>query len=150
MDTKETASFSTKCRPLNALSKTCNFNFSVLTCMVLFFFLSEWFFFFLIYLFYFGCTGSPLLHSGFSLVEGSRGYPLLRCTGFSLRWLLLLRSTGPRRAGSRAQAQQLWCMDPAAPPHVGSSQTRAQTRVPCIGRRILNHCATREALYGTF
>ena len=33
----------------------------------------------------------------------------------------------------------------AAPQHVGSSQTRAQTRVPCIGRRILNHCATREA-----
>ena len=29
--------------------------------------------------------------------------------------------------------------------HVGSSQTRARTRVPCIGRRILNHCATREA-----
>ena len=33
-----------------------------------------------------------------------------------------------------------------APWHVGSSQTRARTRVPCIGRQILNHCATREAL----
>ena len=31
-----------------------------------------------------------------------------------------------------------------APPHVGSSQTRDGTRVPCTGRRILNHCATRE------
>ena len=31
------------------------------------------------------------------------------------------------------------------PRHVGSSQTRARTRVPCIGRQILNHCATREA-----
>ena len=31
--------------------------------------------------------------------------------------------------------------------HVGSSQTRAGTRVPCIGRQILNHCATREALW---
>ena len=31
-----------------------------------------------------------------------------------------------------------------APRHVGSSQTRARTRVPCIGRRILNHCTTRE------
>ena len=30
-----------------------------------------------------------------------------------------------------------------APRHVGSSRTRARTRVPCIGRRILNHCATR-------
>ena len=29
--------------------------------------------------------------------------------------------------------------------HVGSSQTRAQTPVPCIGRQILNPCATREA-----
>ena len=26
-----------------------------------------------------------------------------------------------------------------------SSQTRARTRVPCIGRQILSHCATREA-----
>ena len=33
-----------------------------------------------------------------------------------------------------------------APRHVGSSQTRDRTRVPCIGRRILNHCATREVL----
>ena len=30
---------------------------------------------------------------------------------------------------------------------MGSSQTRARTHVPCIGRQILNHCATREALY---
>ena len=29
---------------------------------------------------------------------------------------------------------------------MGSSQTRAQTRVPCISRQILNHCAIREAL----
>ena len=29
--------------------------------------------------------------------------------------------------------------------HVGSSQTRARTRIPCIGRQILNHCTTREA-----
>ena len=29
---------------------------------------------------------------------------------------------------------------------MGSSQTRAWTHVPCIGRRILDHCATREAL----
>ena len=32
-----------------------------------------------------------------------------------------------------------------APRHVGSSQTRARTRVPCVGWQILNHCATREA-----
>ena len=37
-----------------------------------------------------------------------------------------------------AQAQQLWLTGLVAPWHVGSSQTRARTRVPCIGRQILN------------
>ena len=36
---------------------------------------------------------------GLSLVAASRGYSSLWCVGFSLRWLLLLRSTGSRRAG---------------------------------------------------
>ena len=40
----------------------------------------------------------------------------------------------------------MWLTGPVAPRHMGSSQTRARTRVPCIGRQILNHCATREAL----
>ena len=31
-----------------------------------------------------------------------------------------------------------------APRHVGSSRTRDRTPVPCISKRILNHCATRE------
>ena len=44
-----------------------------------------------------------------------------------------------------AQAQQLWLTGLVAPRHVGSSQTRARTCVPCISRQILNHCATREA-----
>ena len=34
-----------------------------------------------------------------SLVAVSRGYSSLRCSGFSLQWLLLLWSTGFRRAG---------------------------------------------------
>ena len=46
--------------------------------------------------------------------------------------------------GSRAQAQLLWCTGLVALQHVGSSRTRDQTCVPCIGRRILNHGATRE------
>ena len=97
---------------------------------------------------------------GLSLVVASMGYSLLWCTGFSLRWLFLLHSTGPRcagfsscgtwaqqlwLAGSRVQAQQLWCTGLVALRHVGFSWTRARTRVPCIGRQILNHCATREA-----
>ena len=36
---------------------------------------------------------------GLSLVAVSRGYSLLRCAGFSLWWVHLLRSTGSRRAG---------------------------------------------------
>ena len=73
-----------------------------------------------------------------SLVAASGGYSLLRCAGFSLRWLLLLQSTG-----SRVQAQYLWLTGLVALQHVGSSWTRDRTRVPCIGRQILNHCATR-------
>ena len=48
-------------------------------------------FFFLIclFIFIFGCVGS---FSGW-------GYSSLRCAGFSLQWLLLLRSTGSRRTG---------------------------------------------------
>ena len=55
---------------------------------------------------------------------------------------------GPSRCGAQApdaQAQQPWRTGPAAPRHVGSSQTRARTRVPCVSRQTLNHCATREA-----
>ena len=55
---------------------------------------------------------------------------------------------GPSRCGAQApdaQAQQLWLTSPAAPWHVGSSQTRARTRVSRISGQILNHCATREA-----
>ena len=37
---------------------------------------------------------------GLSLVAVSGGYSSLRCAGFSLRWLLLLQSTGSRRTGS--------------------------------------------------
>ena len=61
---------------------------------------NPFFFFFnkFIYLFIFGCTGSSLL-CGLSVVAASRGYSSLPCVGFSPQWLLLLRSTGFRRAG---------------------------------------------------
>ena len=52
-----------------------------------------------------------------------------------------------------AQAQQLWRRGLVTPRHVGSSWTRAQTHVPCVGRRILNHCTTgkpRTSLLSTF
>ena len=38
----------------------------------------------------------------------------------------------------------MWRTGLVAPRRVGSSQTRARTRVPCFGKRILNHCTTRE------
>ena len=90
---------------------------------------------------------------GLSLVAVSGGYSSLRCVGFSLRWLLLLQSTGSRRAGfsscgSRALERRFSSCSTRALLLRGmweSSQTRAQTRAPYTGRRILNHCATREA-----
>ena len=77
---------------------------------------------------------------GIPLVAVRGGHSSLQCAGFSMSWLLLLWSTGSRRAGfsscgtwaqqlwlavSRAQAQQLWHMGPVAPWHVGSSRARA-------------------------
>ena len=118
------------------------------------------FLFFFPFLFIFLAMLGPRCYAGFLLVAASGGYSSLWCIGFSLRWLLLFQSMGSRHegfsscgtwaqqlwlAGSRAQAQQLWHTGLVALQHVGSSPTRARTRVPCIGRRILNHCATREA-----
>ena len=45
-----------------------------------------------------------------------------------------------------AWAQLLRCINLVALRHVGSSWTRDQTCVPCIGRQILIHWATREVL----
>ena len=59
-------------------------------------------FFFLINLFiyfYFWLRWVFIAARGLSLVALSGGYSLLRCTGFSLRQFLLLRSTGSRCAG---------------------------------------------------
>ena len=67
-------------------------------------------FFFNLFIFILGCVGSLLLRR-LSLVAASGGYSLLRCAGFSLRWLLLLQSMGSRRAGFSscgAWAQWLW------------------------------------------
>ena len=56
-------------------------------------------FFFKNYLFCFWLHWVFVAACRLSLVTESRGYSSLRCTGFSLWWLLLLRSTGSRRAG---------------------------------------------------
>ena len=52
------------------------------------------------------------------------------------------RSTGSRCAvfsSCGTRAQWLWRMGLVAPRHVGSSRTRARTRVPCVGRWIPLH-----------
>ena len=93
------------------------------------------FFFFLIY----GCVGSSF---------PCEGPPQSWQAGATLhRGARASHHRGLSRCGAQApdaQAQQLWLTGPATPRHAGSSQTRARTRVPCIGRQTLNHCATRE------
>ena len=51
--------------------------------------------------------------------------------------------------GSRAQTQQLWCTGLVAP-HVGSSQTRDQTCVSCIGRWTLIPLSQQGTPHPTF
>ena len=99
-------------------------------------------FFFNFFLYFiFGCVVSSFLCEGFLQ---------LRRAGSTLhRGARASHYRGLSRCGAQApdaQAQQLWLTGPVAPRHVGSSQTRARTRVPCTGRQILNHCTTREAL----
>ena len=99
----------------------------------------------LIYLF--GCAGSSLLRGLFSSQGNLRLLFSWRYAGFSLRRLLSLWSMDSRvrglkevpLPGSRAQVQQVWSTSLGAPLHVGSSQTRDQTRVSCIGKQILYH-----------
>ena len=68
---------------------------------------------------------------GLSLVVASGGYSLLQCSDFSLRWFLLLQSTGPRvhrLAGSTVvMAHGLSC-----PATCGIFQTRNQPWFPAL------------------
>ena len=98
------------------------------------------FFFFFFFSLYFLLLWVFVAMRGFSLVAAIRGCSLC-CTGFPLRCLLSLQSTGSRCGGSVVAVHELSC----SPWHMESSWTRDQTQVPCIGRRILIHCTTREA-----
>ena len=96
--------------------------------------------FLFIYLFIYGCVGSS------SLCEGP--LQLWQAGATPHRGVRASHGRGLSCCGAQApdaQAQQLWLTGPVAPSRVGSPQTRARTRVPCIGRQTLNHCATREA-----
>ena len=64
-----------------------------------FFFLYEYFLKLINLLIYFWLRWVFVAVCGLSLTAASRGYSSLRCADFSLRWLLLLWSTGSRRVG---------------------------------------------------
>ena len=93
----------------------------------------------------FGCVGSSFLCEGFLQLQQMGVTLHRRARASHYRGLSCCGAQAPD-----AQARQLWLTGPVAPRHVGSSQTRARTRVPCIGRQILNHCATREAPFFFF
>ena len=103
--------------------------------------ISYLFFLLFIYLFIYGCVGSSFLCEGFLQLRqvGTTSHHGARAS--HRRSLSCCGAQAPD-----AQAQWLWLTGLVAPRHVGSSQTRARTRVPCIGRQTLSHCATREAL----
>ena len=93
------------------------------------------FIFLCIYLFLAG----PCLHccAGFSLVVSSGGDSWLQCWGFSLWWPLRSWSTGSRVCGLQQlwhMSSVLWCMGLVALRHFGSSRTRDQTHISCIGQ----------------
>ena len=109
------------------------------------------FFFFLIYLFL-AALGLCYCERAFSSC-GEWGLLFIVVRGLLIAVASLVAEHGLQApglqelwlTGSGVQAQQLWCKGLVAPRHVGSSRTRARTCVPGTGRRILNHCATREA-----
>ena len=76
----------------------------------------RFFFLFKIYLFVYGYARVFVACcSGFLQLRVSRGCSPLRCTGCSLRWLLLLQSTGSRLVGFSSwgtQARWFWLMGP--------------------------------------
>ena len=72
----------------------------------------------------------------------SCGVQASHCSSFSF---CRARTLGYERFGHcSTQAKESCCTGLSALRHVGSSQTRDRTYVPCIGRWILIHCFTRE------
>ena len=99
-------------------------------------------FFFFFNLFIYGCVRSSFLREGFLQLQQVGATPHRGARASHYCGLSCCGAQAPD-----AQAQQLWLTGLVALRHAESSQTRARTRVPCIGRQILNHCATREALH---
>ena len=116
--------------------------------------------FFFIYLFIFGCPGSSMLPGLFSswgewVPLCSCGAGVSHCGGFSCCRTWALGHAGfcncsflalERRLSSCGMYLVLVAWSLVAPWYVGSSWTRGQTCVSCIGRWILYHWAIKEAL----
>ena len=90
---------------------------------------------------------------GLYLVAASGGYShcgawASHCGGFSCCAARALGAWASVIAARALSSCDLWALEcrlsSCGARHVGSSQTRAQTCVPCTGRQILNHRATRE------
>ena len=88
--------------------------------------------------FFFGCTGSLLLYTGFLQLQRTGTSLLWWCRGFSCCRAQVLSSC----MGSGDVVPRLSCLR-----HVESSWIRNWTRVPSIGRRIPTHCTTRKVLF---
>ena len=109
-------------------------------------------YFFKFYLFMFGCTGSLLLLLWSYSLAAAHGLLTVVASpvaehgfwGGGLQLLQHLGSVVAAYSSSRRGFQQSWHTHLADPWHVGSSWSRNQTLVPCIGRWISNHWTTRE------
>ena len=90
--------------------------------------------------FIFACPESSLRCVGFLWLRWGEATLQLWCVGFSLQWLLLLRSTELQSVGSGERHRLSYSVAR------GIFLEQERIRVPCTGRRILLHCTTREAL----
>ena len=88
----------------------------------------------------------------FSSCRG-RGYSSLRCTGFLLRWLLLLQSSESTYTGfscCNTQAQQLWLGGLVIPRHVESSRTKIEFMSPALAGGLLSPVPQGKAKQSIF
>ena len=94
------------------------------------------------------CAGSSLLWVGF-LFFAVMPISLLTAVASLVaeHKLQACRLQQLQLSGSRACAQQFWCTDLVALPHVETSRTRGWTQVPCIGKQILKQLITRGVLF---
>ena len=86
--------------------------------------------------YYFGCAWSSLLCMGLSLVAASGVFSCCRAQTLGMQ-ASAVAAGGISSCGA-------WAWVPCD--HMGSSRIRDWTHVPCIGRQVLIHCATRTVL----